>query len=253
MNFTLKIDYREYDLIDTFNNPEHNINAIKDSLDIGDIIFEHNNKIIILIERKKLLDLSSSLRDGRYKEQKERINKALHKNIRKIYLIEGSHEELFKTKMSENIFTGIKINTMLRDNIQVVNVNKFNDTILFIKDIYTRLEKYAIDIYNDIYNDNNSDTSNNSYSKVVCNIIKNKNITHDVYKIIQFQQIPKVSNNIAKLIINNIGSLKDILLKYKTPDEINNLKDIISSIKHGETQRKIGDKLANTIIEFIYN
>jgi len=249
MSFTLKIDYREQDLIQTFNEPnEHNILAIKDSLDLGDIVFEQEGKIIILIERKKLMDLSNSLYDGRYKEQKKRIKKALHKNVRKIYLIEGSSNDLWKTKMTEKTFCGVKINTMLRDDIHIVHVNKYEDTVTFIKDIYTRLDKYVKDIYAEVI----ESQDNSCYSEVVCNVTKKKNITPDVYKIVQFQQIPKVSNNIAKIIVEKIGSVKDMLFKYKTQDDINELKKIITELRHGDKQRRVGQKLAETIIEFIY-
>ena len=70
MNFILKIDFREKDFVGTFENLDK-YNFSKDSLDLGDITFEVNNKTIILIERKKMQDLSNSLYDGRYKEQKK--------------------------------------------------------------------------------------------------------------------------------------------------------------------------------------
>ena len=74
----LIIDNRERDLIKWFedHNDKYNENKIqfsKENLDLGDIIFKKNGKMVILIERKTFSDLSSSIKDGRYKEQKNRI------------------------------------------------------------------------------------------------------------------------------------------------------------------------------------
>jgi crossover junction endonuclease MUS81 len=43
-----------------------------------------------IVERKNVIDLASSLDDGRYKEQKFRLNKCGIRN--KIYLVEGNFE-----------------------------------------------------------------------------------------------------------------------------------------------------------------
>ena len=55
-------------------------------------------------------------------------------------------------------------------------------------DTYTRLSKYAKQIYNEIYGETNEESC---YS-TVCNINKKKNLTPEIYKIIQLQQIPNV-------------------------------------------------------------
>jgi ERCC4-type nuclease len=248
MSFILKIDFREKDLVEIFDK-ENDIKYQKESLELGDITFEYNNKIIIIIERKKLQDLSDSLYDGRYKEQKKRIIDSLDKKIRKIYLIEGDQKLLWKTKMNIKTFDGIKINTIIRDNLHYIHVNNFDETIKLIKDIYTRLPKYVSKIYKEIYDEVKEETCYSS----VCNINKKKNLTPEIYKIIQLQQIPNVSNNIAKLIIENVGSLRDIIIKYQSDEEILNLKNIISELKYGEKKRRIGKKLTDKIIKYIFN
>ena len=84
----LIIDNRERDLIKWFedHNDKYNENKIqfsKENLDLGDIIFKKNGKMVILIERKTFSDLSSSIKDGRYKEQKNRILNSISPSIRK--------------------------------------------------------------------------------------------------------------------------------------------------------------------------
>ena len=75
MSFIIKIDNREKKLIDILDNSDNKLSYVKENLDLGDIqiISQETNDILVLIERKTLSDLSSSIKDGRYKEQKNRI------------------------------------------------------------------------------------------------------------------------------------------------------------------------------------
>ena len=93
MPIICKIDNRERDLIQLFQN--NNVAIQSYNLDIGDIqihYVDENNEdyLLTIIERKTYDDLSTSIKDGRYKEQKNRILNSIPQNIRKIYLIEGN-------------------------------------------------------------------------------------------------------------------------------------------------------------------
>ena len=50
-----------------------NIKFTIENLELGDINFVYNGELILIIERKSLKDLISSVKDGRYKEQKARM------------------------------------------------------------------------------------------------------------------------------------------------------------------------------------
>ena len=97
----IKIDYREKDLINYCNNNNNsdNIKIISDNLAIGDIIISDlSNNDIILIERKTISDLASSICDGRYKEQSFRLEQHPLHNHNIYYLIEGSLQTSFFSK-----------------------------------------------------------------------------------------------------------------------------------------------------------
>ena len=216
-----------------------------DNLDLGDLIYKLNNKILVIIERKTVDDLSKSLKDGRYKEQKKRLKEAIHPKIRKILLIEGHNNGILK----ESTWKGVQINTMLRDNIQVVYMKNLDDTLNFINDINHRIKKYGKEILNNIENSENIDK--NSYGKV-CKINKKSNITHEIFQINQYQQIPGVSYNLAKIIFEKFGSLKDIYQTYKKDEEIKILNKKISGIKFGKINRRIGNKVSDKIINYLF-
>ena len=66
----LIIDYREHRLVEHFR---YRPNVEIKKLDVGDIIFRFKDELVILIERKTVNDLVSSIMDGRNREQKMRI------------------------------------------------------------------------------------------------------------------------------------------------------------------------------------
>ena len=78
------------------------------NLPLGDmIICDDEGYELIVIERKTLKDLLSSIKDGRYREQSFRLNNYPVHNHNIIYLIEGQNKSNFKTyekKMIESSY-----------------------------------------------------------------------------------------------------------------------------------------------------
>ena len=66
-----------------------NILVKYETLPIGDVIINDSIEDKIIIERKSINDLASSIKDGRYEEQSYRLNGLNHHNHNIIYLIEG--------------------------------------------------------------------------------------------------------------------------------------------------------------------
>ncbi len=82
----IRLDNRETQLYTCLkaiieSNPKFANIVIKiENLPIGDIIISEDQVDKIIIERKSLSDLSSSIRDGRYEEQSYRLNGLNHPN-----------------------------------------------------------------------------------------------------------------------------------------------------------------------------
>ena len=66
-----------------------NIKIKSETLPIGDIIISDDTEDKLIIERKSIADLLSSIKDGRYEEQSYRLNGLAHHNHNIVYLIEG--------------------------------------------------------------------------------------------------------------------------------------------------------------------
>lgn len=93
----LVIDYREKKLIQLVESIKimhakyKPIEVIVENLPLSDIIIKDNNdRELILIERKSINDLASSIQDGRYNEQSYRLDNTEIHNHNIIYLIEGN-------------------------------------------------------------------------------------------------------------------------------------------------------------------
>ena len=74
------------------------IKVISETLPIGDIIINDDNEDKIIIERKSVNDLLSSIKDGRYEEQSYRLNGLNHHNHNIVYLIEGDVNKVNRFK-----------------------------------------------------------------------------------------------------------------------------------------------------------
>jgi len=117
--FRLKIDNREKKLIEILATTKPPLVFDVVQLAIGDIVIESSVEKcpILIIERKTLSDLSSSIFDGRYKEQSHRLNGiANHHNHNSVYLIEGNmfrqskdRERLYSSLFSLQFYKGFSV------------------------------------------------------------------------------------------------------------------------------------------------
>jgi crossover junction endonuclease MUS81 len=230
----LIIDNRETDLLDIECSAK-----VLENIELGDIVFKDtdNNSFVLVIERKKISDLGASIKDGRYREQKYRIMNALPKTTRKMYLIEGKYSKKFG--LSQQTYKGSIINTLIRDNLLVYFTKDVDETREFILDIYNRLNKY----YKDISTNTDISIDEISYTSV-CKINKKKNITKKCCQINQLSQIPGVSTKTATSIINHFDDMNTLYLSQPDIETIANIR--------GNTNRKIGVKLATKIHEFLF-
>ena len=247
MPIICKIDNRERDLIQSFTN--NNIKIQTHNLDIGDIqiiyiddsFMEHN---LIVIERKTYDDLSTSIKDGRYKEQKNRILNSVSNNIRKIYLLEGNKNDF---KLPETVLEGTIINTIVRDNIHIFISKNISDTIKFIKTIIKNIDKYKENI---IKNINNIDTND-----VLINTSKKSNMNSETCFINMMSGIPGISKKTSHFFIEKYKNINGMFEHFHI--NLNNNRELIvadlENMKVADNKRKLGNKNANRIYEFLFN
>lgn len=253
-NYSVIIDNRETLLKEYFSKLNTNSIFKFENLEIGDIIFKLNNEIVLIIERKTINDLYSSIKDGRYKEQKQRLVSNYSKD-KIMYLIENSiNEQKQKYKYNTDIIYGSIVNVLLRDNIKILRSDSIKESIKFIEIIIKRLETKP-EMFNLQPNSINSiNASTETYLSSI-KLSKKQNMTPENCQIVQLAQIPGVSVNYAKTILEKYSKIKNLIMEYDKIDEIPNkellLENIIITTTNNKT-RKLGKVLSKRIFEYIY-
>tara|TARA_Y100000780_G_C13694565_1_gene420944 strand:+ start:188 stop:985 length:798 start_codon:yes stop_codon:yes gene_type:complete len=253
--YTLKIDNREKDLINKIpqlleNENIKNVIVEKSALDIGDfVILDDNGNEQLIIERKSVNDLASSIQDGRYNEQSMRLNSLGIHNHNIMYLIEGdirkyvnkysriTKEALYSSLFSLNFYKGFSV-------FRSFDIDETG--ILIVKMVKKMLRDTSKKGYYGENKDNTTETQK-VYTDVVKRV-KKDNIRPDNIGEIILSQIPGISTTISKVLINKYGSLNEMIHKLSdNPDELVNETYITTK---GQT-RKISVKCIKSIKEYL--
>jgi ERCC4-type nuclease len=228
----LIIDTREHVLYK--NILERDLDKYKDFLEIEKkqlelsdihICFRDN---ILFFERKTVSDMLSSIKDGRYKEQKNRLLSNINSsNI--TYIIEGG-----TILSNDNILSSVYLHSIYRDNIHLTFVKNCEETATFLLTLCIKIiegcDKFL--------------KKNEELSYIDCCKIKSKKISNIDIKtcyLLQLSQIPNISIIIAKNIEKIYPNLRDLL---KSLDETNNKEELLCKID------KIGKEKANKILTY---
>ncbi len=115
----ISVDDREHALIERLRAEKVTFEVRH--LPLGDIMIE-NNGVTALVERKRTDDFAASITDGRWREQKARL---VESGCVIIYIIEGS---LHGQSKPATTLSSAMWNTMLRDNISVLQTRGVEDT-----------------------------------------------------------------------------------------------------------------------------
>jgi ERCC4-type nuclease len=95
------IDNREHELITLFSIQQGQAQAQVAQLPVGDVWIgsPETNEYAVVAERKSVADLESSLKDGRYREQRTRLLAfCAEKKARPLYIIEGGLQHSYQKK-----------------------------------------------------------------------------------------------------------------------------------------------------------
>ena len=242
-------------IIDTRENKLHNLfddaSFEKKALKIGDIhLLDKQNNLAIIIERKSLNDLLSSITDGRYKEQSFRLNECLLPNHQIYYFIEGNISQ-YKDKPGSlykktTIYSCLYSLTYTK-GFSVICTNDLHETAAIIKKMG---EKLLIDP-TPPYSESNLNLGQQPYKRdylSVVNITKKSNITKDNINQIMLSQIPSVSKNSAEVILAKYPTIKELIKQLELDADC--LNDVTyTNIKN--QKRKISKKCIENIKNFL--
>lgn len=180
------------------------------NLPLGDaIIVDDNGNEKIIVERKSLNDLASSIKDGRYVEQSHRLDGCEIHNHNVIYIVEGNlsiwenkykvqANTLYTAIFSLNYYKGFSV-------IKTIDMTETAEYLLRMCDKLSREKKKV-----SYYDGGEINKKPKHYSEVVKKE-KKKNITPENIGEIILSQIPGVSSHTSQVIMNKYGSLYNLL------------------------------------------
>ena len=216
---------------------------------LGDIHFVHDDKEILIIERKSVQDLVASIKDGRYDEQSHRLihSSGLHRH-HIVYIIEGFFSQLRppiekEKKMAYSAMTMLQ----LYKGFNVIRTQSVADTAEWI--LYT-----ADKLRRELERDNKPWTPESKENEAepvrYCNVVKKTkkdNITPDNIGEIILSQIPGISNVSAIPIMKKFGTITQLIDAMRNDSSC--LNDIVCETK-GKT-RKIGKNVVDNVLKFL--
>lgn len=254
---TFKIDAREHKLKDILMQSidcEESLTFLSvecDNLYCGDFIIEIDNVPIVIIERKTLADLVSSIRDKRYKSQKAKL-KENYSQCSIIYLIEGPFDynpkvPLYIEGMDKYSIISSVINTQIRDKINVVHTNNLEDTFDFLLALLIRICKNPTKY---------KDTFNNGVEVKKEDFIKKHKINNkqDMF-FFQLTQVPGISAKTAEAFVakyNNMMDFYNAFLNLNIEEKLKKLKSITIDDTNNNKSRKINSKVADNIVKYMF-
>jgi ERCC4-type nuclease len=230
----------------TWDNREHaaikiatdrNLAFTTESLEMGDILIRTETETLVF-ERKTVADLSASIKDGRFREQKQRLLSHFP-NHRITYIIEGTYKSIMRTTPLHGLQASAYISSVLsllyRDGCHVVMVPSTEDTVTFVYEIAERMIthpekiKYANKVDEETY-----------ASSLVVKSKKGDNLTPELCYHMQLSQIPGISMKLAKEIAAVYPNFSSLLQSVQEK-KVKAFTDIDG----------IGSKKAQTIIDYL--
>lgn len=220
----LIIDTREGKLIDLIKNtPSFTIPYEVKNLHIGDIIIsssKYPDKQII-IERKCMTDMICSIKDGRYKEQKLRLQAEVSNappNTKRIcYLLEGVITDL-RLPNDKTLLYGSIVSSTFRDTIPLLRTNSLNESLDIIIRIHERMSKDITDFFkeNSIKKNTILDTQTNIVSTINTNPVTVPDTIHNPIPETELQNATNeinIDNNIDNNTDNNTTTDNNLYLQ----------------------------------------
>jgi ERCC4-type nuclease len=235
-------------------------------LPLGDILVKTDEgKDVMIVERKTLSDLLSSIKDGRYEEQSHRLKYASgfpSHNI--VYIIEGMFSTL-RTVMEKKLIISSIASLNYFKGFSVIRTSGIQETaevLIYMADKIDRnfmkgvLPSYLVEqreqqkpLENTFINEKSENIESiqeKPYSGFV-KTIKKENITQDNISEIMLCQIPGISSIYAKSVLRSFGGFTNMVEKVKNGSA--NFENIMYETKG--KQRRIPKTCGEQIIKYI--
>lgn len=217
----LCIDYREHAILSR-------LTAETKNLVLGDICIEKEGQDIVIIERKTVSDLASSICDGRYQEQSFRLLESTLPPHRIVYLIEGSLDSQ-QSLPKKNLMMAM-ISLWFSKGFSVVQTANVDETVEFIQHLFEKVSK---------------ESEEKDYVSTI-KIKKKDKLTPENVDIIMLSQIPTISTVTAKALLQTYETM------FKLTQSLKESSSCLDTFTYGEKKRKLSKKSIENLKLFLH-
>jgi ERCC4-type nuclease len=248
----ITIDTRETELIDFFQKRTEQLNGKGilwkiAMLEVGDVWIQNDsNSVQLAFERKTFNDLASSIKDGRYREQKARLLSQFPANRITYILEECSTYFIWTTEKTQiyhlatSAYGSFILHTMYRDGIHVYISKNTEETALFLIELALRIEK------NPTMMEGNQGSSSSYIDVCSIKTRKMENNTPFICFQMQLGQVPGISSKIVSILCQHTQcqSMKDWIQK------LNSFSENTERVTYLSTIPGIGKKKAELLLTY---
>ena len=232
----IEIDNREPIIIKEFfsksiNSSNNIITTRLKNLEQGDfIIRDQDENILLIIERKTISDLLSSVKDSRYSEQSERYFELDIPNNKIIYIIEGNYKNFSRDSIEFKTIYSCIFSLNYNKGFTVLFTESINSTCIIIEEYLNRL------------------IDNKISSKFKINLVKKQSITKENIDSYMLNLVPGIGLNTAKEILNKFdGKIYNLITMIK--NDVSNYDIILKEIVINS--RKLSKKIIQNMKEYL--
>lgn len=234
---TLEIDNREpSDIKNNFMLNDCKISGFKcnlKNLEQGDFLIKDTyDNLLILIERKSINDLISSVKDNRYLEQSDRYNSLELSNSKIYYIIEGNIDNYDTNSIEYKTYYSCIFSLSYKKEFSIIISKNILDTINWIKQFIYRIVE-------------NKESTSSKTNLIKKQIVNQSNINEYMLNV-----VPGIGLNTAKQILKIFdGNLNTMINKLKEDSEIlNNIKISDKNIKERKISKKVIENIKNYLV-----
>ncbi|KAL4716136.1 hypothetical protein ACJJTC_013913 [Scirpophaga incertulas] len=255
----LLIDKNETGGVTKKNDPTvAQINKYKDmkheyrSLKVGDFTWIAKHKVQndyelvlpFIVERKRMDDLASSIKDGRFHEQKFRLRKCGLSNV--IYLVEKYNSK--HLGLPQNTLLQALANTKVQDGFKIHITNSLTESIRFLAMMTKRLTIKYKDLH--LRGSMNGEPSNGqlmSFQYFSKSSLKTKPLTVIELFIKMLLQVNGVSVEKALAITNVYKTPKTLIKAFQSCSSNGDAEKLLSNVKFGISNRNVGPAVSKNL------
>ncbi|XP_028396130.1 crossover junction endonuclease MUS81-like isoform X2 [Dendronephthya gigantea] len=224
----------------------------------GQLVLPERRELVLdyIVERKRMDDLCSSIKDGRFKEQKFRLlNSGLQHPV---YLVEDFGSMNLMSMPAQTLEQAI-VNTQIGQEFFVKRTRDIKDSAAYLtlmtRYLQTTYENKTLnairreDIEHVKIEENKINTFLMTFQELNDISIKNRILTVGELFGKQLLQIPGVAAEKVVGILEQYPTLKDLLEAYEEQTTEKAKETLLSDIKFGKMKRKIGPSVSKTVYQ----